>query len=176
MLYNLSVAQLGLICSLSRIEASRYEYFKETGREAGAKKDSTYHSLLKKIPQDVLFGAYEKINAIVSAAENYARTWTNYQALWEIDIKKVYDRLGDNIEMWQKLLEEIKEGRKTFDNSETEKSFGSSIIVDYRMVQVKINNKYDAWHKEILNQFGATFNENLKSFHSGICKNCFFDP
>lgn len=161
--------QVGLICSLSRIEASRYEYFKEAGKESGPKKDSDYHALLKKIPQDVLYGAYDRISTIVSAAEEYVRTWTNYQALWEIDIKKVYDRLGDNIELWQKLLEEIKEGRKTFDNSETEKAFGSSIVVDYRMVQVKINNKYDAWHKEILNQFGATFNENLKTFFSNIC-------
>ena len=118
----------------------------------------------------MLYGAYDKINTVVSAAEGYVRTWTNYQALWEIDVKKVYDRLGDNIEMWQRLLEEIKDGRKTFDNSDTEKVFGSAIVVDYRMVQVKINNKYDAWHKEILNQFGVTFNENLKTFFSNICK------
>jgi dynein heavy chain 1 len=39
--------------------------------------------------------------------------------------------LGDNIESWNKLLIDIKEGRATFDNSETEKVFGS-IIVDYR--------------------------------------------
>jgi dynein heavy chain 1 len=89
--------------------------------------------------------------------------------LCEIDIKKVCDKLGDNIELWQRLLEEIKDGRKTFDNSETEIGFGSSIVVDSRMVQVKINNKYDSWHKEILNQFGVTFNENLKTFFSNIC-------
>jgi len=85
----------------------------------------------------------------------------------KIDIKKL------DILQQKSLLEEIKDGRKTFDNSETEIGFGSSIVVDYRMVQVKINNKYDSWHKEILNQFGVTFNENLKTFFSNICNLCF---
>lgn len=31
------------------------------------------------------------------------------------------------------MLSDIKEGRKTFDNSKTEKHFGA-IIIDYRMV------------------------------------------
>jgi dynein heavy chain 1 len=41
--------------------------------------------------------------------------------------------LGDDIEKWQKLLSEIKQGRSTFDNSDTEKYFGA-ILIDYRLV------------------------------------------
>jgi dynein heavy chain 1 len=40
----------------------------------------------------------------------------------------VYDLLGDNIDKWNKLLNEIRQGRKTFDNSETKKNFGAIII------------------------------------------------
>lgn len=107
------------------------------------------------------------MEGIISGAEKYVKTWLNYQALWEIEGKKVYDKLGDDIEKWHRLLNEIKQGRSIFDNSTTEKKFGA-IIVDYRFVQVKINNKYDSWHKEILNQFGTTFNENLKTFFTAI--------
>lgn len=32
------------------------------------------------------------------------------------------------------------------------------------MVQVKINNKYDGWHKDLLNYFGNTFGEKIRSF------------
>jgi dynein heavy chain 1 len=64
--------------------------------------------------------------------------------------------LGDDIDKWQRLLEEIRRGRSTFDNSDTEKSFGS-VLVDYRLVQVKISTKYDAWHRELLTHFGETF-------------------
>jgi dynein heavy chain 1 len=43
--------------------------------------------------------------------------------------------------------------RGTFDNSETSKSFGS-LVIDYGHVQAKVNAKYDAWQREILNRFG----------------------
>lgn len=118
------------------------------------KKDNTYSTILRRIPNEVLLGAYQKINKCIEDSEKYVKTWLNYQALWEIDPRKIYERLGENIENWHQLLEEIKKGRSTFDNSETEAYFGA-ILIDYRLVQAKINNKYDAWHKEILNQFGT---------------------
>lgn len=53
--------------------------------------------------------------------------------MWKIDIRKVYERLEDDIDDWQKLLNEIKGGRSTFDNDQTEIYFGA-ILVDYRLV------------------------------------------
>ena len=66
------------------------------------------------------------------------------------------------MEKWQQLMNELRAGRKTFDNFESEKQFGA-IFIDYSMVQTKINNKYDAWHKEIMNKFASTLNDNMKS-------------
>jgi dynein heavy chain 1 len=65
------------------------------------------------------------------------------------------------------MLTDIKTGRGTFDNSQTEQHFGA-IVVDYRLVQVKINNKYDLWHKELLMYFGSTFGDKLRAFHKKI--------
>ena len=42
------------------------------------------------------------------------------------------------------------------------------MIVDYHMVQYKINNKYDSWHKELLNYFGNTFGDKLRGFSKMI--------
>lgn len=64
-------------------------------------------------------------------------------------------------------MNEIKAGRSTFDNSETEKTFGP-IVIDYRLVQTKINNKYDYWHKQILNRYGVSLNENMRKIFSSI--------
>lgn len=33
---------------------------------------------------------------------------------------------------------------------------------------MKINNKYDQWHKELLQYFGTTFGDKLRSFHKKI--------
>lgn len=161
--------QLGIICTLPRLEATRYENMNQMMKEQ-QRRDNTYSSILRKIPQAILISAYEKISKTIDDAQKYVKTWLNYQALWEVDPRKIYDRLGDRIENWHQLLEEIKKGRTTFDNSETESYFGA-ILVDYRLVQAKINNKYDIWHKEILNQFGTTFNEKVKTYYSQI-SNC----
>ncbi len=164
---------MGIICSLPRLEATRYETSNVGPKDQGRRDTNNYSSILKKISSDVLQGAYKKINSIISDSENYVKTWLNYQALWEIDSKKLYSVLEDNIDKWHQLLNEIKQGRSTFDNSETERYFGS-VLVDYRLVQAKINNKYDAWHKEMLEHFGTTYNDKLKKFFSTICKNFFF--
>lgn len=75
--------------------------------------------------------------------------------------------LGDDIEKWQRLLNEIKQGRSTFDNDETEIFFGG-VLIDYRLIQSKINNKYDSWHREILTHFGETFGEKLREFYKNV--------
>ena len=93
--------------------------------------------------------------------------WQSYQALWDIEQGAVYDLLGDNIERWNQLLNEIRQGRKTFDTSEDYKLFGG-IEISYGTVQTKVNNKYDQIHKEILNKFGSTLQDNMKSFKTKV--------
>ena len=84
-----------------------------------------------------------------------------------IDSKKIFEKLGEDINKWQSLLNEIRDNRKTFDNSQTEKSFGP-VVIDYRLVLNKITTKYDSWHKEILGHFGDKFGDTLKTFFSNI--------
>jgi dynein heavy chain 1 len=103
----------------------------------------------------------------ITAAEDYVKTWKSYQTLWDIEASHVYNILEENIDKWHQLLNEIRQGRKTFDNSETEKTFGA-IIIYYGGVQAKVNNKYDQWHKDILNKFGITISENMRNFNSTI--------
>jgi len=45
--------------------------------------------------------------------------------------------------------------------------FGS-VVVYYKNVQDKIINKYDQWHKEIINKFGLTFEQKLRDFNQKI--------
>ena len=71
------------------------------------------------------------------------------------------------MEKWQQLMNELKQGRKTFDTGDNEKTFGA-IIIDYSSVQTKVSNKYDNWHKEIMNQFALQTNEGMKQFSHNI--------
>jgi len=43
------------------------------------------------------------------------------------------EKFGEDLDAWQTVLSEIKQGRNTFDNSNFEKNFGP-IIVNYKNV------------------------------------------
>jgi len=48
--------------------------------------------------------AYKDIFTVFQQAEEYIKIWFNYEALWIIDSKQIYDTLGDDINKWQTLL------------------------------------------------------------------------
>jgi len=152
-----------VVCGLQRIESERFE--KAKGGDDNL--DNTYRSIMDKLANDVLLKACVQVESVIRDSEDYARSWIKYQALWDLDSTKIFERLGDDIEKWQLLLTEIKNERSTFDNSTTEKHFGP-LVIDYRSVQSKISNKYDNWHKEILKKFADTMLDNMKSFYQNI--------
>jgi dynein heavy chain 1 len=66
-------------------------------------------------------------------------------------------------------LLEIRKTRSTFDNSETQRSFGVA-IVKYEQVQSKVNAKYDTWQRDILARFGGKLGATMKETHAAILK------
>jgi len=128
----------------------------------------TYRNIFNELDQEIINKTYKAIDDQISKAEKYIQEWLNYQSLWEIDAEtQIYAKIGDDIEKWQRLMNAIKNGRKTFDNSETEKFFGP-IEISYSLVQLKINSKYDSWHREILNKFAETLKSNMLDFHDEL--------
>ena len=95
--------------------------------------------------------------------------WLQFQSLWDLEAEYVFNRLGDSLANWQQLLTEIKKARSTFDTSETQKTFGVCVI-DYEQVQARVNAKYDAWQKDILNRFGIKLGNAMKEMHAQILK------
>ena len=100
--------------------------------ESGGKLKN-FSPILKKLQVSLLSNAYKIISEYVNEAEKYIKTWLSYQALWDIQIDQFYSMFGKDLSKWQKVLNEIKQGRNTFDNSEIDINFGP-IVVNYKMV------------------------------------------
>jgi dynein heavy chain 1 len=149
------------------VEAQRYDRFRQGEQSQRALSERTYQSLILKMSQPHLNAAYEALEKHLKEAEDYVKTWKSYQTLWDIEAGEIYKILGDNIDKWHQLLNEIRQGRKTFENSELEKAFGP-VVIYYGGVQQKVNNKYDQWHKEILNKFGLTLGEGLRGYNKTV--------
>ena len=130
-------------------------------------KETTYRDLIPKLDSKILLGVYSALEKTFLSCEEYVKTWSSYQVLWQIEPQFIFTKLGDDMEKWQQIMEGLKQGRKTFDNDKNEKVFGA-LVVDYSSVQDKVNNKYDFWHKEIMNQFAQKSNEGMIEFSKKI--------
>jgi dynein heavy chain 1 len=81
--------------------ANRYETnLKERDSVWGSVRENNYFSTLKRVNQDLLTDAYTRIYRVFDEVAAYVQTWLSYQSLWELDPKKVQQRLGDDINLW----------------------------------------------------------------------------
>lgn len=139
--------QVEVICGLERVDTTRSNL---------TASEKSYKNLLLKMGEKFnIRQAYDTLEKVFGDAISYFDTWKSYQALWDIDLDKVFSQLSDNIDNWNQLLKQIRQGRKIFDSNEDFKCFGG-LEITYNNVSSKVSNKYDQLHKEILSKFGST--------------------
>ncbi|KAF9519887.1 hypothetical protein BS47DRAFT_1370608 [Hydnum rufescens UP504] len=140
---------LAVVCGQHRIQSSRYEIGLQM--RGTSMTETTYTSLLTQFTDDTLNRPFALIENKIQQVTEYVGKWLQFQSLWDLEAEYVFNRLGDSLANWQQLLTEIKKTRSTFDNSDTERSFGVCVI-DYEQVQARVNAKYDAWQRDILSR------------------------
>ncbi|KAE8214295.1 hypothetical protein CF327_g2298 [Tilletia walkeri] len=158
---------LGIICGLKRVQSSRYEIGLQV--KALTASEQSYVSLLTRFDDGTLERLFTLIENKIAEVSRYVAKWLQFQSLWDLESEHVYARLGDSLTSWQQLLSEIRKTRSTFDNSDTQRSFGICVI-DYEQVQSKVNAKYDTWQRDILNRFGAKLGTSMRETHAAILK------
>ncbi|KDN53572.1 putative cytoplasmic dynein heavy chain 1 [Tilletiaria anomala UBC 951] len=160
-------AVLSKVCALQRVQSARYELGFQLSE--GRHKDVTFTSLLTKLPQGTLERPVALIESKIAELTQYVGKWLQFQSLWDLEAERVFDSLGESLPKWQQLLAEIRKTRATFDNSESQRSFGIAVI-DYEQVQSRVNAKYDAWQKDILNKFGSKLRSAMSEMYAIVSK------
>lgn len=154
-----------VVTSQERIQSTRYQ----VGLDRPTVR--TFRDLLTKLPgsSQILESAYRSIENILDQVSKYVDEWLRYQSLWDLQSDALVKRFGENVDLWMKLLTDIKKSRATFDTSYTRKEFGP-VVVDFGKVQSKVSLKYDSWHKDALSKFGNLLGNEMTQFHSQISK------
>ncbi|XP_052742503.1 dynein heavy chain, cytoplasmic isoform X1 [Bicyclus anynana] len=154
-----------IVTSQHRLQSTRYQVGVARAQTA------TYRNLLTKLPggSSPLENAYDAIEQKISQVREYVDEWLRYQALWDLQPDSLYGRLGEDITLWIKCLNDIKKSRTTFDTSDTRREYGP-VVIDFARVQSKVALKYDAWHKEVLGKFGALLGGEMVQFHARLAK------
>lgn len=158
---------LGVVCGLTRIQSSRYEIGLSLRASQPGALD--YSTLLTNLTDGTLERPFALVEAKLEEVGGYVDKWLQFQSLWDLEAEYVYSQLGDRLSAWQQLLLEIRKTRSTFDNSETQRSFGVAVI-DYEQVQSKVNAKYDAWQRDLLSRFGGKLGVAMKETHAAVAK------
>ncbi|CAE6344478.1 unnamed protein product [Rhizoctonia solani] len=159
--------ETGVVCGLRRIQSSRYEIGLQM--QGAMVVDTTYTGLLTRLNESTLVRPFDLVETKVQQVKDYVAKWLQFQSLWDLEAEYVFTRLGDSLANWQQLLTEIKRTRQTFDNSDTQRSFGVCVI-DYEQVQARVNAKYDSWQRDILQRFGVKLANEMKEMHAAITK------
>ncbi|KKK21233.1 dynein heavy chain [Aspergillus ochraceoroseus] len=155
---------LGIICSLEKINSSRYQI------SIDVQKVQLSESCFADLPQHCtqeLNHVYNAIETRLKEVSEYVDKWLQFQSLWDLQSEQVYDILGDDLSQWLQLLQEIRKSRATFDTSEVSRSFGN-IRIDYEQVQTRVNAKYDQWQHEMLLKFGSKLGNRMREVHLEI--------
>jgi dynein heavy chain 1, cytosolic len=153
---------IAMACTLPRIVSSQFNVFPGSALKAVSQD---YSSILQTMSVDVLRKPYLVIEEKLSAAKSYVQQWLQYQVLWDVPVSAVTDRIGREIDSWQKLLLGVKAARATIESQKDETSFGP-IVINFRKVQNIINLKYDTWQKELQQHFGAIVSDGLRELHT----------
>ncbi|ODQ54001.1 hypothetical protein SAICODRAFT_70683 [Saitoella complicata NRRL Y-17804] len=151
---------LGVVCKVEKIQASRYEM---TAAVSQHKIPVVYANLPLKVAETHLSEAYKAIEKKLGEVSAYVDKWLQFQSLWDLQSEHVYAVLGDDLGKWLQILGEIRKSRATFDTSDVYRSFGH-ITVDYEQVQGKVNAKYDAWQRDIIQKFAAKLGNRMRDF------------
>src|SRR5271169_6526955 len=100
-------------------------------------------------------------------AASYVDRWLQFQSLWDLQADQVYNTLGDDLSNWLQIIVEIRKSRATFDTSEVFHSFGV-IAITFDQVQSRVNQKYDAWQRDIVQRFATVLSNAMNDLYGEL--------
>jgi dynein heavy chain 1 len=116
-----------------------------------------------------LKSAYLTVEGRLIEASSYVDRWLQFQSLWDLQADQVYNTLGDDLSNWLQIIVEIRKSRATFDTSEVFRSFGV-IAITFDQVQSRVNAKYDAWQRDIVQRFAGVLSIAMRDLYADLQK------
>mmetsp|Transcript_1490 Transcript_1490/g.2131 ORF Transcript_1490/g.2131 Transcript_1490/m.2131 type:complete len:4632 (-) Transcript_1490:106-14001(-) len=154
---------LSVICKLPRVHCLDTRKLLEENNNTIQERYEALHfaSALQQLNVTEINECFLNIESQVAKAHEYASTWLQYQALWDMDVETVLKVIQEDVNSWEQLLRDMKKSRNSFDDPFSQKAFGP-IIVKYLTVQQKVVERVDSWHRTIMNRFSKKLNERMR--------------
>ena len=157
-LYNELAKYCSVICRISRVKSTRYHVGSQVDEMSDHKLlyRSCGTSMAVKAAMNI---AYESIEQVQEKSAVYINKWMVYQFLWDVEHSNIETHIGEDVNHWQQFLADVWKKRSIFDTSEQRVVYNEVVTIEFARLQNKVNIKYDAWHKELLQKFGAKLHQ-----------------
>lgn len=78
-----------------------FVFLLQVGLNAEVESRTAYSSLISTLcdNSDILARAHESVFNVVGETEEYVKTWTSYQKLWDLQSDQVYAKIGNNLDV-----------------------------------------------------------------------------
>ena len=130
---------------------------------------TTFKSIIDRIDNELLLKGFKTIESLISKASSYI-SFSGCQALFSVDFTKLYEKVGCNIQTWNKTLNHLKAlVKQNFDSAETVKNFGA-VVRDYRAAQDQVNNKFNILQSQVLKKLFSDLSESMNEFYQAVTK------
>ncbi|KAG5186150.1 dynein heavy chain [Tribonema minus] len=163
-------ALLSAGAQLPRLRVARFAVFSSSAAAdgGGGGGGATYaDAVLRRLPAAALAAAYEAVEAQVAGAARYAARWLQYQSLWELTPQSLYDRVGDDLAAWQRLLADAAAARAAIEGSDRGAAFGP-LRVDCAAAQAVVGHRHDAWTQDLRARFAALLGEEARALRGAL--------
>merc|ERR1712038_254362 len=148
---------IGVIAELPRLKCSDF----------ANQKFTSYRSGLGKLDPEFVKKCVDKMNEKMEKAQKYVDSWMKYQTLWDLSIETVERKLAGDMEQWKKLLQDCKKSREQFSVGASEARF-VPVIIDFKSVQNKVNNKYKSWQGTVVSRFGSLLGQDVSKLYGNL--------
>ena len=160
---------ISIVCSLPKLASERFEVFDSTSRLDIEHTSNTFDMLLEDVQPTILADAYNCVEYHMSKLSLFVEKWLSYQTLWDTRVNDVANAVGDDLSLWNSLLNEAADARNALDSTMTICHFGP-VCVKYDKVQSQINLKYDSWQKELQLYYSNVLGKIVLQLYGEVCE------
>ena len=134
-----------------------------------SRRDDSFSLVVMSISQDSIREGLQLIEQLTANVLTFTNTWLRNQAVWKLNPKEITETLGNNVDMWQKLLLGLAKAKTDLESESIEKVIGC-VHVNLEQVQSSMSIRYDALQKDLLTSFSDLVFEQSKQFGQLLMK------
>ena len=160
---------MSCVTGLYRVQDSRFELFNETKNN----DPKTFDNILRLVNPAKLVACYQSIDKNINDAAIFAKKWLSYQALWDVSLDYIKEKLGDDLRAWYEMLVEFRGCRKLLESGTGNSTFGA-VEVSYLQIQSQVSLKYDSWWVDVMGIYTQTLGKGISLQLSNLKKGNYY--